>query len=251
MSSAIHSEQRGKVLAISIQYPEKKNALTKNMYRALTKLLAQADQEDSIHVIHLTGCDNCFCSGNDLQDFIAVSKQDEQSDNPPHLFLQQLHRQSKPIVAAVNGVAVGIGVTMLLHCDFVYAAEGSPFKLPFVDLGLVPEGGSSAILPQMLGHRRAAELLLACKGFKADEAAEIGIVNQVFPADQLLEQSWAMAELLANKPPKALQQAKIMMKNNPTEPLAKVIDTEIELFMKGLTEPEFKQAVQAFFGSGK
>lgn len=250
MSSTIYSKQQGKILAISLQRQDKKNALTLNMYKELTQLFSQADQDDSIAVIHLTGSGDSFCSGNDLFDFVAASE-DKQTDNPARSFLQQLHRQRKPIVAAVNGVAVGIGVTMLLHFDFVYAVEGTSFKMPFVDLGLVPEGGSSAILPQMLGHRRAAELLLAGDSFNANEAVNMGIVNDAVPADQLHERSWSMAELLANKPPKALQQAKMMMKNNPNRPLEQVIESEIELFMNYLNGPEARQVFQVFLAAKK
>ncbi|NVK41449.1 MAG: enoyl-CoA hydratase/isomerase family protein [Oceanospirillaceae bacterium] len=244
MTSLISSERRGKILSISLQRPDKKNALTTAMYETLTGLFARADQDDAVAVIHFTGSGDSFCAGNDLNDFMAAARHGE-ADSPGRAFLQQLHRQRKPVVAAVNGVAVGIGVTMLLHFDFVYAAAGARLRLPFVDLGLLPEGGSSALLPQMLGHRRAAELLLAGQGFDADDALKMGIVNAVYPADALQMHSWSMAERLAGKPPLALQQAKRMMKQNPVRPLAEVIDSEVDDFMAALAGDEAQQVLHA------
>lgn len=242
MSTQIQGSRRGKIFAISLQRADKKNSLTTAMYQTLTELLAEADRDEAVAVVHLTGSGDSFCAGNDLNDFMAAAERGEE-DSPARAFLQQLHRQRKPIVVAVNGVAVGIGVTMLLHCDLVYATTGAPFRLPFVDLGLVPEGGSSALLPQMLGHRRAAELLLVGRKFDAEAAVEMGIVNEVCPADQLQAHSWSMAELLAAKPPQALQEAKAMLKKNPSQPLAEVIDSEVEQFMARLGCEEAKQVL--------
>jgi enoyl-CoA hydratase/carnithine racemase len=250
MNTQVHSERRGSILAISLQRADKKNSLTTAMYHTLTELFAQADQDEAVAVIHLTGSGDSFCAGNDLNDFMAAAERGEK-DSPACAFLQQLHRQRKPVVVAVNGVAVGIGVTLLLHCDLVYAAAGAPFRLPFVDLGLVPEGGSSALLPQMLGHRRAAELLLAGKPFDAENAAEMGIINGVCSADQLQSHSWSMAELLAAKPPQALQEAKAMLKSNPDQPLAQVIASEVKLFMARLAEDEAQQVLRAFMKPGR
>ncbi len=243
MNPQVHGERRGNILAISLRRPDKKNALTTPMYQVLTDLFAEADRDKAVAVIHLTGSGDSFCAGNDLSDFMAAAERGE-TDSPARAFLQQLHRQRKPIVVAVNGVAIGIGVTLLLHCDLVYAAVGAPFRLPFVDLGLVPEGGSSALLPPMLGHRRAAELLLAGRPFDAETAVEFGIINAVCPADQLSTHSWAMAELLAAKPQQALQEAKAMLKKNPAQPLAEVIDSEIDQFMACLAGDEAQQVLR-------
>ncbi|WP_020681336.1 enoyl-CoA hydratase-related protein [Marinobacterium rhizophilum] len=249
MNTSIRGERRGKIFAISLQRADKKNALTTGMYEVLTELFAEADRDAAVAVIHLTGSGDSFCAGNDLTDFMSAAERGE-TDSPGRAFLQQLHRQRKPIVAAVNGVAVGIGVTLLLHCDLAYAAAGATFRLPFVDLGLVPEGGSSALLPQMLGHRRAAELLLAGRKFDAETAVVMGIVNEACPADQLQAHSWSMAELLAAKPSQALLEAKAMLKKNPGRPLAAVIDSEIDQFMARLAGEEAQQVLRGLMKPG-
>lgn len=249
MNPPLHAERRGNIFAITLQRPDKKNALTTVMYQTLTELFAAADRDDEVAVIYITGSGDSFSAGNDLGDFMAAADRGD-SDSPGRAFLQQLHRQRKPIVAAVNGLAIGIGVTMLLHCDLVYAAEGVPFRLPFVDLGLVPEGGSSALLPQMLGHRRAAELLLLGRKFDAQEAADLGIVNGVCPADQLQQLSWSMAEALAAKPPQALRAAKAMLKQNLSQPLTAVIDSEIDLFMQRLAGNEAQTVLRGLLKAG-
>lgn len=245
MTALIQSERQGKVLSITLNRSDKKNALTTAMYEELTASFERGDRDDAVAVVHITGSGDSYCAGNDIADFMAAAEGGA-SDSPGRLFLQQLHRQHKPIVAAVNGVAVGIGVTMLLHFDIAYAADDARFRLPFVDLGLVPEGGSSAILPQLLGHRRASELLLAGQGFDAECAERWGIVNGICSPDQLLSRSWSMAERLAEKPPGALQQAKAMLKRNPGQPLAQVIDSEVEAFMARLVTDEARQALSAF-----
>jgi len=238
MHELIKVEQQGAILAITLARPEKKNALTVAMYQRLCDALRAADAEPSVRVVLITGSGDSFSAGNDLADFIAAGQQ-TLSDNPAQRLLHQLHGQRKPIVAAVNGLAIGIGTTLLLHCDFAYAARSARFKLPFVDLGLVPEGGSSALLPQMLGHRRAAEL------FDGAAAVGYGIVNAVCEDSELTRVSWAMAQKLAAKPPQALQQAKAMLKANSGQPLGAVIDSEIAEFLQRLTSVEAQQALAA------
>lgn len=245
MSEYIHAEREGNIFAISIQRSDKKNSLTTPMYGALTQLLAQADQDDQVSVIHLTGSGTSFCAGNDLTDFIASAERGD-TDSPGRVFLQQLHAQRKPVVAAVNGVAVGIGVTLLLHCDLVYAAAGAPFRMPFVDLGLVPEGGSSALIPQLVGHRRAAELLLMGELFNAETAEQLGIINKVCPADELHALSWSAAQALAAKPQQALLDTKAMLRRNPSRPVQEVIDTEIAQFMGHLATDETQSILRGF-----
>lgn len=247
MSGSIVQTVEESVLYLELNRSNKKNALTRTMYQQLTRLLAEADADPGIRVVHLTGSGDSFCAGNDIADFMAASQAGEM-DAPALDFLKQLHAQRKPIVVAVNGIAVGIGVTLLLHCDFVYAAEGAGFRLPFVDLGLVPEGGSSALLPRLLGHRKAAELLLACEPFDALTAERYGIINRVYPADRLLAESKAMASRLALKPAAALLQAKAMLKNNPERSLERVIPAEVELFMKHLNSEETVHRLHALFG---
>ncbi|MEH6650675.1 MAG: enoyl-CoA hydratase [Motiliproteus sp.] len=246
MSELIQVELKGQILSITLARPDKKNALTVAMYRALTDAIDRADSDPQIRVVHITGTADSFSSGNDLSDFLAASQSQQSGDNPAQCLLHRLNSFNKPIVAAVNGMAIGIGTTLLLHCDLVYAARSARFQLPFVDLGLVPEGGSSAILPAMLGHRRAAELLLACESLDATQAVDCGIVNRVCDDSELQAFSWQQAEKLAAKPPAAIQQAKAMLKHNPSKPLAQVIDDEIELFLKRLRSPEAAEAMAAF-----
>lgn len=244
MTEQVQYEIKGAVASIVLNRADKKNALTVAMYRRLVALLQAADADEAVRVIHITGSGDSFSAGNDLADFIAAGQQ-AVGDNPALRLLHQLHGQRKPVVAAVNGVAIGIGTTLLLHCDFAYAARSARFKLPFVDLGLVPEGGSSAILPQTLGHRRAAELLLACESFDPADAERYGIVNAVCDDAVLLDTSWTMAERLAAKPPLALQQAKAMLKANNGQPLNQVIDSEVEEFLRRLSRPEALQVLAA------
>ncbi len=245
MSEHIQVELTGSIMAITLARPEKKNALTIEMYHALCDAFDRAEANPEIRVVHITGSADSFSSGNDLGDFMAAG-QPQAGEIPGQLLLHRLNSFNKPIVAAVNGMAIGIGTTMLLHCDLVYAADSARFQLPFVDLGLVPEGGSSAILPTMLGHRRAAELLLACEPLNAEQAVAYGIVNRSCEDSQLQAYSWQKAEALAAKPPAALQQAKAMLKRNPSQPLAQVIDDEIELFVQRLGSPEAAEAMAAF-----
>lgn len=245
MSELILNEVHSGLLYLTLNRAEKKNALTQGMYETLTRMLADADQDPEIRAIHITGSGDSFCAGNDIADFLEASRAG-QTVPPGQAFLLQLHKQQKPVVAAVNGMAIGIGVTMLLHCDLVYAAKGISFRLPFVDLALVPEGGSSALLPQMLGHRKAAELLLACEPFNSDQAERYGIVNRVFPAGSLLAESSALAERLARKPAAALCQAKAMLKQNIDQPLEQVIVSEIREFMARLNESEAQKILQNY-----
>lgn len=245
MSEPILSEVRSGVLYLTLNRADKKNALTQVMYHSLTQRLADADKDPEVKAIHITGSGDSFCAGNDIADFLEASREG-QTTPPGEAFLLQLHRQRKPIVAAVNGLAIGIGVTLLLHCDLVYAAQEATFRLPFVDLALVPEGGSSALLPQMLGHRKAAELLLACEPFGAEEAERYGIINRVCAAKSLISESSGMAERLARKPAEALCQAKAMLKQNFNEPLDQVIVSEIRQFMERLASKEAQQILQAY-----
>lgn len=246
MSEQINVELRGQILSITLARPDKKNALTVAMYHGLTEAIDRAAADPQVRVVHITGTADSFSSGNDLGDFLAASQSQQAGLNPAQCLLHRLNSFDKPIVAAVNGMAIGIGTTLLLHCDLVYAASSARFQLPFVDLGLVPEGGSSAILPVMLGHRRAAELLLACESLDASQAVEFGIANRVCDDSELQAFSWQQAEKLATKPPAALQQAKAMLKQNPAKPLAQVIDDEIELFLQRLRSPEAAEAMAAF-----
>ena len=181
----IITENRDGILRIEINRPDKKNALTAAMYQAMADALKAAEADSKVRVVLIHGKSDLFTAGNDLQDFLDNRSRDE--NRPAFQFLRNISRAQKPIVAAVAGAAVGIGTTMLLHCDLVYAAPNARLQLPFVNLGLVPEAASSLLLPALVGYQRAAELLLLGEPFSAQTAKEIGLVTAVVPEDVLLE----------------------------------------------------------------
>src|ERR1051326_3695120 len=183
MAEHIVVSVENRVLTLRLDRPEKKNALTRGMYLGMIDALKQADADSNVRVVLITGTEACFTAGNDLVDF-ANAKPGETS--PAILYLQTLAAAQKPVIAAVGGVAVGIGTTMLLHCDLVYAAASARFQLPFVNLGLCPEAGSSYLLPSLIGQRRAAELLFFGEPFGAEQARDFGIVNEIVGEGELL-----------------------------------------------------------------
>ncbi len=257
VSETVQYRQADGIATIRITRPEKRNALTQDMYMQLTQALQQADAQASVRVVLLQGSDGFFCSGNDLGDFVQAM-QDHKAESEGQVvkegdliaqvrqFLQTLSRFPKPLVAAVEGPAVGIGTTMLLHCDLVYAAQNTRFQLPFVNLGLTPEGGSSAILPAMLGHQRAAELLLLGEPFSADEALAMGLINRVVADDAVITVAQEQASKLAAKAPAALLAAKAMLRNNSGKPISTVLQEEIDQFVTQLHSPEAAEALDAF-----
>jgi enoyl-CoA hydratase/carnithine racemase len=231
------------VLTLRLDRLEKKNALTRGMYLDMIEALKQADADPNIRVVLITGSEVCFTAGNDLVDF-ANAKPGETS--PAILYLQTLAAAQKPVIAAVGGVAVGIGTTMLLHCDLVYAASDTRFQLPFVNLGLCPEAGSSTLLPALMGHRRAAELLYFGEPFTAGTAQEVGIVNTVIASNELLSTATEKARQLAEKPPAALRTTKALLKRGSANMIAKAMAKETEQFAALLQGPEGKEAMMAF-----
>ncbi len=244
MTDQILSSIDDGVMTIRINRPEKKNALTVAMYAAMHEALQGADADDSVRVILITGTADVFSAGNDILDFIQNPPFDE--DSPVGLFLQGIVRARKPVVAAVNGVAIGIGTTMLLHCDLVYAGEGARFRLPFVNLALTPEAGSSYLLPRMVGHQRAAELLMLGETFDAATAREIGFVNEVLPDEEVETKALAIAHELAAKPPAALRLTKALLKRGSAQALEETIRYELDQFRDLLQSPEAMEAFTAF-----
>jgi enoyl-CoA hydratase/carnithine racemase len=232
-----------RILSIRLDRPEKKNALTRGMYLGMIEALEQAENDSAVRVVLITGTQDCFTAGNDLMDF-ANAKPGETS--PAIVYLQTLAAAQKPVVAAVAGVAVGIGTTMLLHCDLVYAAPDARFQLPFVNLGLCPEAGSSVMLPELMGHRRAAELLLFGEPFSSEKALELGIINAVYPGGELLEAATAKARQLAEKPPSALRTTKALLKGSAAGAAAEAMARETEKFAALLQGPEAREAMMAF-----
>ena len=237
-------EVKDRIARLELARPEKRNALTPDMYRALADALEDADADPGVRAVLLHGRPDCFCSGNDLKDFL---ERDPDAGDPPALrFLTQIAGTRKPIVAAVGGPAVGIGTTMLLHCDLVYAAPGARFQLPFAALGLVPEAASSLLLPAIAGYQRAAELMLLAQPFDADKALAAGIVTEVVPEAALLSHAAAAAGRLAALPPGSVRLTKELLKRATTQAIAERMEEERRLFADRLASPEAKEAITAF-----
>jgi enoyl-CoA hydratase/carnithine racemase len=249
----VHHDQG--VCTIVFDRPSKKNAFTQAMYVAFLAALERAAGDPATRVVLLHGTGGVFTAGNDLLDFAnnppvgkAAAELDEKG-LPRHPLLRLLHtlpRFEKPMVAAVQGPAVGIGVTMLLHCDLIYAGEGARFSLPFVNLGLSPEAGSSLLLPRIMGHTRAAELLMLAEPFSAATAREYGLINQVLADDVVIDRARSIAQTLARKPAAALRATKRLMRAPLADSITQVIDREVEVFSQRLVSPEAREAFEAF-----
>jgi len=245
MNEFITSVFEDGVARIGIVRPQKKNALTQAMYAALADALDAAESDVSINAILLHGTDEVFSAGNDMQDFLTHFALDESA--PVVRFLHTLADAAKPVVAAVNGAAIGIGTTMLLHCDLVYCGENARFQLPFVNLGVVPEAGSSYLLTAMLGQRHAAELLLLGDRFDAATALHFGIVNGVLPIGETFAHALRAAVALAAKPAQAVRTTKMLMKSHSREAVRQAMQMEAAHFVERLHSPE-AQAIIAAFG---
>lgn len=242
--SEILTAQADGILTITFNRPDKKNALTSAMYAVLADALEDAENDPAIRVILFTGNGGAFTAGNDLQDFLNNPPQGDGS--PVFRFLRAISTASKPLVAAVSGVAVGVGSTMLLHCDLVYAGESAKFSFPFVNLALVPEAASSLLLPRLVGHQRAAELILLGEPFTPATAKDHGIVNAVFADDRLLDEATAVAKKLAAKPPTAMKLTKQLLRGTKGD-VAGQMAAEGEHFRAQLKSAEAREAMTAFF----
>jgi enoyl-CoA hydratase/carnithine racemase len=240
----IRSETKERVARIRFDRIEKKNAITVEMYPMLGEALAAADADPQVRAVLLHGTAECFTAGNDVHDFLNVPR--KPGSSPAQALFRVLPHMKKPVVAAVGGPAVGIGTTLLLHCDLVYAAPNARFQLPFVPLGIVPEFGSTFLLPLLAGYQRAAALLLLGQPFTAQKAFEAGIVTEVVPAEKLLEHALQTALALAALPPESIRLTKRLLKARYTETLAAAIDEETRIFTERLSSPEAKEALSAF-----
>lgn len=238
------SVSRDRVLHLILNRPSKKNALTEEMYTILAEGLSQAATENSIRCVLLYGTSEVFTAGNDLNDFIMFPPMD--ADAAAFRFMSAMLHFPKPVVAAVAGPAIGIGTTILGYCDLVYAAESARFQMPFVNLGVVPEAGSSFMMPLLLGLRRAAEYLLLGTPFGAQEALAMGLINAIVPAAELIPKATAVAEQLAAKPPKALFQTKRLLQRGWLEAAEAALQRETARFLEALQGPEAKEALTAF-----
>lgn len=245
MDGSIGVEAADGVAILTLDRPAKRNALTRAMYAALAEALAAAEADPAVRVVLLTGAGEAFTAGNDLDDFLRHPPGDPAS-SPVFRVLQGAAAAEKPLVAAVRGAAVGIGTTLLLHCDLVYAAEDARFRLPFVDLGLVPEGGSSLLLPALVGQARAAELLLLGEPFDAAAAHAMGLVTAVVPAAALTARALERARTLADKPAESVRLTKRLLRRGRTKDVSGRIAEEGGYFAARLASPEFRAAIAAF-----
>lgn len=244
-AAAVQTQLDAGVMQIMLNRPARKNALTQAMYSELATQLTRADQERGVRAVLLTGSEDCFTAGNDLADFL---------DNPPAnanapvlCFLRALAALSKPLLAAVNGPAIGVGTTLLLHCDLVYAGPSARFQLPFVSLGLCPEAASSLLLPLRVGPARAAELLLLGEPLDAERALAWGLINGVYPAERVLPETLARAERIAAQPAAAVSLTRQLLRRTTAAAVQETLALEAGHFLRRLQSPEAREAMQAFF----
>jgi enoyl-CoA hydratase/carnithine racemase len=245
----IIAERSGNILRIQLNRPAKKNAMTSSMYIEMAELLDGAAKDDQIRVVMWHAAGDSFCAGNDLEDF--MKNPPASAESPQSRLIHALINFEKPLVAAVQGAAIGGGTTMLAHCDFVYAGESAKFQLPFVNLALVPEFGSSCLLPLRFGYLRAAELILLGQPFGALRAAELGLVTSVVPDQNLLATATETAQTLAKKPTGAVQASKRLMKGAFREQVDQAVKFENEVFAERVRSDEAKEAFRAFFAKRK
>jgi enoyl-CoA hydratase/carnithine racemase len=238
----ISSEQIEQTLVITLDRPEKKNALTQAMYSSLNSILASASGDFGIRTVVITGAGTAFTSGNDIMDFLNTPPSGP--DSPVMQFLATIHNFPKPLIAAVHGNAVGIGTTLLMHCDLVYAAADSKFQMPFVSLGLVPEAGSSLLFPRMAGHLRASDIFLTGRSFGPEEALEYKLINSI--ESDPLTKAKEMAAIINQQPPTAVTNTKALLKSGSHDAIEVVMQVEGELFSMALESDEAKEAFMNF-----
>ena len=245
MSEHIQVSRDAGIMTIRFNRPDKKNAFTHAMYEAMAAALAEAEREASVRVVLVTAAGDAFTAGNDLGDFMSKPPTDESA--AVFRFLAALAAASKPLVAAVDGLGVGIGLTLLLHCDLVYASERTKLKAPFVDLGLVPEAASSLLLPRLFGYQRAAAILLLGESIDAERAFELGLVNAVVPAADVVAKATEACHKLAAKPPMALKLTKALLKDPQHTTVHERIRHEAKYFGQQLVSAEVNEALTALF----
>ena len=247
--SDIEIAREGAVLSAAFARPEKKNAITRAMYETLIEALEAAERDREIGAFVLSGQGGVFTAGNDIGDFLGFAERGP-GDFPAWRFVSKVASFEKPLVAAVDGLAIGVGTTLLFHCDLVYATREARFQMPFVDLGLVPEAGASLLAPQRFGRAKAAEFLLLGEPFGAEEALRLGLVNAVLPQAELLGHALAKAAALAAKPRAALLATRRLLRGDP-EALKVRMAEESHAFAAALKSPEARAAFQAFLVGGR
>ena len=245
MSNAIDVIRSGGAQILRMNRPEKKNALTRDMYAGLVDALVSGEAADAVAVHVILGLPDVFCAGNDISDFLALSSGTGNEIEEVLKFIFLLPVLKKPLLAGVSGLAVGIGTTMLFHCDLVYAAPNAMFSTPFLDLGLVPEAASSLLAPRLMGPQRAFELLVLGAPLSAERAREAGLVNEIVPHDQLETKILAAAGKLARKPPEALAIARRLLRGDQ-KAIVDCMTKEAQLFKDRLKSPEAREAFRAF-----
>ena len=245
MSESLIRSLEGGVLTLTMSRPEARNALDEGTYRALTAAVTAADRDAAVGAVIATGAGGHFTAGNDIKDFQKALP--AAGDAPGIAFLRALSGFGKPLLAAVEGVAVGIGSTMLLHCDFAFAGEGARFRMPFVPLGLVPEGASTLLLPRLAGSKRAAELLLLGREFSAAEALEAGLLTGVVPSGGALARAREVASQLHALPPEAVRATKALLRRPDRTLVKEAVDHEMAEFRRRLGSAEAQAAFAAFF----
>jgi enoyl-CoA hydratase/carnithine racemase len=254
MRVGIEVRREGAVVAAAFDRPEKKNAITSAMYEALIDVFDKAERDPEVGALVLSGNGGVFTGGNDIADFLAVAtsaaKSRNLSDAPGWRFITKLAEFDKPLIAAVQGLAVGIGTTLCFHCDLIYASPDARFHMPFVNLGLVPEAGASLLAPQRFGRAKASEYLLLAEPFDAETASALGLVNAVLPEGELLAHAMSKAAALAAKPRAALLTTRRLMRGD-TAALKARMGEEIEAFAAALGSDEARAAFMAFMSGGK
>ncbi len=243
MSGHIHITNADGILHLRMAREEKKNALTGAMYMSMVSAMKAANAEPATRVIVISAEGSMFSAGNDVMDFLKITSTMEEA--PPATFIRAIATCEKPLIAAVNGAAVGVGATMLLHCDLVYASAEASLSTPFVNLALVPEAGASLLLPMRIGYQRAARMLLLAEPMSAQEALTAGLFNEIVPLDRLLDHAMAKAKILASKAPGSLATSRRLMRNG-MDVLEAHMTEEMVLFGKALQSPEAREAFTAF-----
>ena len=243
MSDILFHTENG-VATITFDRVEKKNSFTAAMYAAMAQFLKEAAQDDAVRVVVFQGHPTVFSAGNDIADFLHNPPSTPEA--PVFQFLQQISGFPKPVVAAVAGPAVGIGTTLLFHCDLVYAGDNAAFAMPFVNLGLCPEAGSSLLAPRLMGHARAAEALLLGEPFQAEAALEMGLVNRIVPPTEVNALAQRQAAKLASKPMSSLLETKRLLKQTLANDIQVRMAEEASSFGRMLQEPAAKEAFTAF-----
>jgi enoyl-CoA hydratase/carnithine racemase len=242
------------ILTLEFNRIERKNAITSAMYQTLADAINAAQDDTEVRAILLAGKPEAFTAGNDLEDFMKTTRANDGvafGDRPVFQFMRALSGSAKPVVAAVSGLAIGIGTTLLMHCDLVYAADGTKFSVPFTQLGLCPEFGSSLLMPLAGGHARAAEKLMLGEPFTAQEAYDMGIVSKVLPAAEVLDHARAQAAKLVALPAASIRTTKRLMTSSRKAQLEAIIAEESKLFFEMLQGAEAKEAFTAFFEKRK